>query len=492
MSNAIVYVVVMDENFTPMPNIEPVFTPSLPFVSINGQGNPPRRTVTGGASWFMGVQQGTVITVSAPGFASAIIDTFRPGTPFIGTTHEMPIEANLLPLGTWTWTSPTPLATNTSPAPGAEATVSWKSNYAVGGTLQNLDQSSFTAELALTQTGPWTTAPGGPSSLVATQGASVGRGASVPVSFGLFSQDWVWFEQATGIPTGPALQFVSYSLSITITNGTGNKLNISPPNLIVLVSVPPWKAADQLICQAAFDNSVILAIAAAAGGFLPPLALALGAAAVAAQALAQGEAAAANDPPEPSLAFDRVERFQPMVMGGPDDPETSNIKALLSCGLRVTEARRVLSITEGRLEGARRAGTQNDVNRQVGHYHTVTAIVRADLASVQEFGTKADQELTQVIGKLKRVTQTQPESLKHPGSPGIIPSTGMAPRIFQALSALSDNLENVVRVYDSVLDNIRQVPPEPFARLARGLANAIEQIVNDDRQLAQTARQASL
>jgi hypothetical protein len=99
MPSAIVYVVMM-ENHNPMPNLNPVFSPSIPFVSINGQGNPPQLAVPGGAGWFMGVQQGTVITVSAPGFASTVVDTFAPGIPFVGTNRETPIQANLLPLST--------------------------------------------------------------------------------------------------------------------------------------------------------------------------------------------------------------------------------------------------------------------------------------------------------------------------------------------------------------------------------------------------------
>lgn len=61
------------------------------------------------------------------------------------------------------------------------------------------------------------------------------------------------------------------------------------------------------------------------------------------------------------------------------------------------EARRVLSVTEGRLEGARRAGKQDDINRQLGHRRRITAIARVDLASLEELGAKADREFAEVL-----------------------------------------------------------------------------------------------
>jgi hypothetical protein len=91
LTSATVYIVVMNSAATPLPDVAPVFTPSLPFAS------PPQKTVPSGASWHMAVQQGTIITVSAPAYGSTAVDTFGPGgnPPFVGTNHETPIEAKL-------------------------------------------------------------------------------------------------------------------------------------------------------------------------------------------------------------------------------------------------------------------------------------------------------------------------------------------------------------------------------------------------------------
>jgi hypothetical protein len=272
----------------------------------------------------MGVQQGTVITVSAPGFASTALNTYvGEGEGFPGNTPDTPIEANLLPVGTWTWTSPSPLVFNNSPVAGFQAPANWKSNYVVGGMLQNLDETeNITAELALTQTGPWTNSPAGaPTSVVATQSASIGPSTSIPIDFGQSEQDWEWFESATGIPTGPTSRYVSYSLAMSITDANGNTLNVSPPNLIVDVSVAPQKLTDDFIAQTAFDNFVI-ATAGGVIGSIFSLGLAggiLGSLAAGFQVLEQAEAAAAGDPPEPSLAFDRIERYKPRLGGEPLD-----------------------------------------------------------------------------------------------------------------------------------------------------------------------------
>jgi hypothetical protein len=92
MSSAVIYIVLVNTYSTPLPNItNPDFSPSLPFVS------PPQRTVAGGASWHMGVEEGTTITVSAPGYNPTVVNTSGPNDnpPFVGTNHETPIEARL-------------------------------------------------------------------------------------------------------------------------------------------------------------------------------------------------------------------------------------------------------------------------------------------------------------------------------------------------------------------------------------------------------------
>jgi len=95
MANAIVYVLVED-GVTNLPIADPVFTPSSPFVVVGSEGNPPRLAVAGGASWMIGVQQGTTISVSAPGYAAVVVTTFGgPGVPFVGTDPQMPIRAIL-------------------------------------------------------------------------------------------------------------------------------------------------------------------------------------------------------------------------------------------------------------------------------------------------------------------------------------------------------------------------------------------------------------
>jgi len=490
MPNAIVYVIVVDENDQWIQN--PTFSPSLPFVSINFEGNqignPPQLTVPGGESWMMGVQPGTTITVSAPGYGSdVVVPNIGAGIYAEGNNPEMPLHAILSPLGVWTWTSPTPFVTNASPIPGVEATVDWKSNYVVGGALQSSDQiATLTAELALTQTGPWTASPNGAaSSVVATQSVSVAPGASVPVALGIFSQDWQWFEQETGVPTGPESQFVSYSLSISITDGNGNTLNVTPPTLIVQVSVSEQKVTDDFIAQTAFDNSVILGIAAAASGFwtFGIGTVVLGVLALAAQALAQGESDAAEDPPEPSLAFDRVERFQPRLVGGRFDPETRSLRELLNCGLRVTEARRVLSITEGRLEGARKAGTQNDISRQLGHYRRVVAIVKADLVTVQKAGAEADREFAQALDKIKAEFETLSKGHEHRDSAETPPPPGVNARVLRALRVLHRHPAIAIEVGRDALDHLKQDSKEAFSKLARGIGHAIEHIVKDDERV---------
>ena len=164
-----------------------------------------------------------------------------------------------------------------------EATAAWKVAYAVGSVLRNTDQTrAWTAEFALTQTGPWILAPGGPSAIVATQNATVPPGSSTPVSFGLFTQNWGWFEQATGTPYGTTFKFVSYSLSVTLTDASGSKFNITSLNLIVLVSVASYKITDQEIAQQTFAQAVQLGTAAALSWEVPPLA-AFAAAAIAAR-----------------------------------------------------------------------------------------------------------------------------------------------------------------------------------------------------------------
>jgi hypothetical protein len=482
MTSAVVYVVLMDVASNPMPIPDPTFSPSLPFVSIDFEGkqigNPPQLAVPGGASWLMGVQQGTVITVSAPGFAATVVDSFASGVPFVGTDPETPIEAKLSPQSAWwTWTSPTPLATNTSPAPGLETTAAWKAMYSVGGTLQNFDPAeTITAELALTQTGPWASTPSGaPSSLVATQSVSVPPGLTVPVILGSFTQGWQWFEQATGALTGPTSMFVSYPLTIAISYSTGFGFNTRPPDLIVDVSVAQWKVTDQQVAEGAFATEAVLSVASILGSIWPPAGVAIATALLAAQATETGEAAAANDPPEPSLAFDHVEQFQPPTVSGPEDRETNNLRELFTRALAVAEARRVLSITQGRLDGARRVGTEDDINRQLEHYHRVVSIVTADSANVAELGVAADREFAQLLERLKSAVEGRPEIIQLIDRPEIVPPGVVAP-ILRAARTLDGHPEITTAAYNEAVDKLADASSGVFAKLAVAVGEAMRQM----------------
>ena len=494
MPNAIVYVIVTDDNDQWIQN--PTFSSSLPFVSIdfegNQIGNPPQLTVPGGEQWMMGVQEGATITASAPGYTSDVVDPdIDAGMYAAGNNPEMPLRAILMPLGTWTWTGPTPFVTNTSPVTGVEATVDWKANYVVSGALQSFDQTApITAEFALTQTGPWTTSPdGAASSLVNTQSATVEPGDSVPVAFGSFSQAWQWFEQATGVPYGPESQYISYSLAISITDNAGNTINVTPPTLIVQVSVPNQKLTDDWIAQTSFDLSIILGIAAAASGFwsFGIGTVIFGAAAIAAQVLAQAESQAAEDPPEPSLAFDRVERFQPRLVGEPFGPEMNSMRELLNCGLRVTEARRVLSITEGRLGGARKAGTKNDISRQLRHYGRVVAVVKADRVSVQRAGTNADREFAEVLETIRAGFVAHSQRQQHPNGAETTPPAGVNARVLRAFRTLHRHPAIALEVCEDALDNLKEELAGVFSKLANGIGEAINHIANDYQRIVRMA-----
>jgi len=487
--SAIIYITIVDVDSNPLPNLNPTFSPSVPFVSVNGQGNPPQRAAAGSATWLMGVKQGTVITVSAPLFLAAVVDTFAPGVPFVGTNEGAPIEVAMVPADIWTWTSPTPLAVNTSPAPGVEATGAWKVAYAVGGVLRNDETSALNAELAVTQTGPWTAAPGGPSAIVATQNATVPAGSSIPVSFGLFTQSWQWFEQATGALTGPTTQFITYSLAATLTDGSGSQFNIAPSDLIVQVSVASYKQTDDTLAITFFSASATLAAAAAAAWLIPPLAAALAAASFAAQIAAQGESAAANDPPEPSLAYDRVESFQPPAINAATAAVIPNIIGLLARALRLTEVQRVLSITEGRLEGARRAGTQDDVSRQLGHYSRVAAIAISDRKSVEASGAAADQEFTEVLDRL--LAETARDSNNGSDSPTSITPAGMTGQLTRLLQTLGNHPEIAGEVRQDILTRLSEESSGTFAELASRLGEAIDHIASHNRRLVQTAFRAA-
>ena len=293
----------------------------------------------------------------------------------------------------------------------------------MAGGLGNFQQNaSLTAELALTQIGPWTTSPSGaPSSLVGTQSVSVAAAGFAPVTFGIFRQDWSWFEQQTGTPTGPTVQFVSYQLSINVTDSTGQTFTVTPEPLIVEVSVSHSKISDQVTCRTSFTDGIALTIAAAVASAEPfgaVIAVGLAVAAAAALALSQAEGDAAEDPPEPSLAFDRTEPFRPKVLGAPAAPEIGNIYGLLECGLRMTEARRVLSVTEGRLEGARRVGGESDVNRQMGHHWRIAAMIGAERDSVERLGSEADREFAEVLERLASPSGRRPKGEKLLRSPG--------------------------------------------------------------------------
>jgi hypothetical protein len=398
----------------------------------------------------------------------------------------------VFPLAAWGWTSPTPFIPNSSPAPGFEATADWKADYTVAGGLASFKEgASLTAELALTQIGPWTTSPdGAPSSLVGTQNVSFSAGLT-PVSFGIFRQDWQWFEQETGTPTGPTVKFVSYLLSITVTdNSTGDTFTVTPEALIVEVSVSRSKISDQGVARTAFINSVALAIAAAVAGSTPfgwAIAAGLAAAAVSAQALSQAEADAAEDPPEPSLAFDRTEPFRPKVLGAPVAPEIGNVQALLECGLRMAEARRVLSVTEGRLEGARRVGGESDVNRQMGHHWRIAAMIGAERGSVERLGSEADREFVEVLERLASPRERRPEEGGEAAEkPEMPPAAGVDIGVLRAFGPVLHHPGISAEVWTDVLGIVRGVSGGMFANLATGIGEAIDNIVADNERLIRT------
>lgn len=398
----------------------------------------------------------------------------------------------VFPLAAWAWTSPTPFVPNSSPPPGFEATADWKADYTVAGGLGNFQESaSLTAELALTQIGPWTTSPNGaPSSLVGTQNVSVAAAGFVPVSFGIFRQDWPWFEQETGTPTGPTVKFVSYQLSINVTDSTGKTFTVTPEALIVEVSVSRSKISDQVVARAAFTNSAALAAAAAVAGstgFGALIAVALAAAAFAAQALSQAEADAAEDPPEPSLAFDRTEPFRPKVLGTPVAPEVRNIQGLLECGLRMTEARRVLSVTEGRLEGARRVGGESDMNRQMGHHQRIAAMIGAERGSVERLGSEADREFVEILERLASPSERRPEEEGEAAEKSETPPTPEVNiGVLRAFGPVLHHPGISAEVWADVLGILREVSGGVFANLAKGIGEAIDSIVADDERLIRT------
>jgi hypothetical protein len=311
------------------------------------------------------------------------------------------------------------------------------------------------------------------------------------VSFGIFRQDWPWFEQETGELTGPTVKFVSYVLSITVTdNSTGDTFAVTPEALIVEVSVSRSKAADQNAARTAFDTGVALtaaAAAAAAGLFTAPIAAALAAAATADLALSQGEADAAEDPPEPSLAFDRTEPFRPKVLGGPVAPEIGNIQGLLECGLRMTEARRVLSVTEGRLEGARRVGGESDVNRQMGYHWRIAAMIGAERDSVERLGSEADREFAEVLERLaspsERRLEEEGEAAEKPEAP---PAAEVSIGVLRAFLPVLHHPGISAEVWTDVLGILREVSAGMFADLATGIGEAIDSIVADNERLIQT------
>lgn len=361
----------------------------------------------------------------------------------------------------------------------------------MAGGLGNFQQNaSLTAELALTQIGPWTTSPNGaPSSLVGTQSVSVAAGGFAPVSFGVFMQNWSWFEQQTGTPTEPTVKFVSYQLSINVTDSTGQTFTVTPEALIVEVSVSRSKISDQAACRTAFTDGIALTTAAAVASAEPfgaVIAVGLAVAAAAALAFSQAEGDAAEDPPEPSLAFDRTEPFRPKVLGAPVAAEIENVYGLLECGLRMTEARRVLSVTEGRLEGARRVGGESDVNRQMGHHWRIAAMIGAERGSIERLGSEADREFAEVLERLASPNGRRPKRGEAAKKPRTSPAAAADVEVLRALGPVLHHPRISAEVWADLLDIVRDVSVGMFASLAESIGEAIDSIVADDERLVRT------
>jgi len=391
------------------------------------------------------------------------------------------------------------------PVAGLAVNEFWNSSYTLSGTLQNVGTgSSLTAEVEITQTGPFPSTPrGAPVATLPSQSVIVPVGGSEVVSFGTQIQNWHWFNTTTGALEGPTSQFVSYAVSLTVVDEAGNSVTVTPAPLTVKVTVPFAKLLQQESAQTDFDLFVSFSASAAVAASLAALAgagvvtaelgVALGIAAAVfaadaagAQTGEQQAAASAMDPPEPSLAFDDVEPFNPSSVVGPSSPETAHIRELLNRQLHVNDACRVLSLTEGRLEGALIAGQREDVDRQLRHYLQVAATAKAAAVHLESVGQKAAKEFADTIAKmiagLDKPPHGKPGKLHHrPTAPA-----GVNPHVFHALLTLAESAEPdlIRKVFKEAFESIRKESADLFERLATHVARVIDTVTEDrDRVL---------
>lgn len=449
----------------------PSFAASIPFVTQ------PKPTA---GLWEMRIQSGTIITVSAPGYAP---DQVNPGT--LGANLEHPLRVLLFPLVTWAWTQPSPLSPAAAPLAGVEGPALWKAPYEVAGSLLNSSQTeTLTAEFTLTQIGPWQTSPvGAPTSVVNTQSATIPVGQSVSISFGQFSQAWPWMDQVTGFQTGPMGQLVSYSLSITLTGSAGGPAgNLKPPQLIVAVDVSGSKLNDQALAESFFIQAVGYTAAAAVTGFFS---LGVGAAvlsvlAFAAQEAEQDFANSAQDPPEPRAEFQLLEPFMPHVVRGTPDAGTRNVSELISRGLRVAEAERVLAVTEGRMLGARLAQSREDINRQLGHYRKVVTLIRADSFEIEALGQRADEEFIQTMDQLVSDMSAPPDITSNSAEESLSALPPAARTLERALRLVSRDPDLFREVVTDIIDSTRRDSQGICLRTAQSLSKAIDGISSDE------------
>lgn len=326
---------------------------------------------------------------------------------------------------------------------------------------------------------------------MATQQVTLAPSSTVSVVFGVFSQSWQWLDQFTGVPTGPTAQSVSYSVAISMSDDQGNVFpEVTSQTMIVNVSVPDWKLGDAFAAQTAFDNFVIDTAAAVGGGIFSfgVLAAVFGGLATAAAISEQEFAQSAEDPPEPSLGFDRVEPLRHREIVAVSDPDTENLRKLLAFGLIVTDAQRVLSVTEGRLAGARQMASQDGVQRQLEHCRMIAATVKKVQGDIMPVGAKANRELHSQVHKLSEFAKEQhrKQSTRDVTAQAFATPQGVNKFLYHLLTKLHEHPAVSVEVWSDTLEALEAASRGIPFKMARRIAAASASLTNRVARLLRT------
>ena len=216
------------------------------------------------------------------------------------------------------------------------------------------------------------------------------RAADTQFVFLPIIQSWPWLAQHTWVRIGPISKLFRYTVNLRMIDGLGNNYGeiVSPPlDVMVIVSREKQTAAD-----AALISVVASALLAVASLALPWLALASGAASVA----AESAGTIALDPPDPDSTFNEP---VPLPAFSPSDKkgmERHAINTLLEAINWLLTSRQTLFIIEGKMMGAHEAKDSDALTRQTNDYQELVRRMWKVAGDLSHLTVEAVEEVADV------------------------------------------------------------------------------------------------